>query len=153
VNRTFKSNLTPNDNGLSNSELQENLRELLNIYSCRNPYIGYCQGLNFIAGEILRLGFSKEVFIKNPPKITIIINLKEAFWMLGYILEVALPVDYYTSMISLMVDQKVFSELIALHLCELNDKFKELGLEPSIFLLQWFVCLFSCTVEQEVFSS
>jgi len=69
---------------------------------------------------------------------------------MGYLLEVALPVDYFTSMISLMVNQKVFSELIAIYLCELNDKFKELGLEPSIFSLQWFVCLFSSTVEKEV---
>ena len=56
-------------------------------------------------------------------------------------------------MISLMVDQKVFSELITIYLCELDEKFKELCLEPSIFSLQWFVCLFSCTVEQEVPSS
>jgi len=37
------------------------LRELLNCYACRNPYIGYCQGLNFIAGELIKMGFSNEV--------------------------------------------------------------------------------------------
>ena len=145
--------MTVLDSGISHMQLQEDLRELLNCYSCRNPYIGYCQGLNFIAGELLKFGFTKEVsyFSKNFTRI-FLKSHKEGFWMLSYILEVAIPVDYYTSMISLMVDQKVFSELIALHLCELNDKFKELGLETSIFSLQWFVCLFSCTVEQEVSS-
>lgn len=55
-------------------------------------------------------------------------------------------------MLTLMADQKVFTELLQLYLSELDDKFKELGLETSIFSLQWFVCLFSCTVEQEVYT-
>lgn len=70
--------------------------------------------------------------------------------MFGYILEVALPVDYYTSMMSLMAAQKVFSEILSIYVYELDEKFKDLGLESSIFTLQWFVCIFSCNVEQEV---
>ena len=45
--------------------MQENLKELLNAHACRNPYIGYCQGLNFIAGELLKFEFSNEVFLFN----------------------------------------------------------------------------------------
>jgi len=40
-------------------------RQILNAYARRNPDLGYCQGLNFIAWEICRRNFSEEVNKKN----------------------------------------------------------------------------------------
>ena len=46
------------------------LRNLLVAFSRRNPYIGYCQGLNFIAYFLLIMQFNEE----------------EAFWILSQII-------------------------------------------------------------------
>lgn len=42
---------------------QQNIKKLRNIlvvYSVKNPIIGYCQGLNFIVGRLLTFNFTEE---------------------------------------------------------------------------------------------
>lgn len=65
-------------------------------------------------------------------------------------MESVLPLDYYTRMVSLMVDQKIFSELITIYLSDVQKKFKDVGLDANIFTLQWFVCMFVCTLNVNV---
>ena len=52
--------------------------------------MGYCQGVNFIAARLLTC--MKE---------------EEAFWVLNQIIEKYLPLDYYSNMVGVLVDQKV----------------------------------------------
>lgn len=50
--------------------------------------MGYCQGMNFIVGRMLQY-----------------MNEEEAFWTLTMIIETMLPVDFYSNMIGVLVDQ------------------------------------------------
>lgn len=56
----------------------------------RNPTIGYCQGMNFIAARLLNC-----------------MREEEAFWTMTQIVERYLPFDYYSNMIGVLIDQKV----------------------------------------------
>jgi hypothetical protein len=61
-----------------------------------NPRIGYCQGLNFIAGMML-------VFMQE----------EDAFWLLVTVVERLLPDDYFTrSMVGTYVDQYVLAHIV-----------------------------------------
>ena len=106
IERTFPSNIivaTPegiiasiyyshNKNYIiSNMIGNAKLRKVLGAYSVRNPAIGYCQSMNFLAG-VLILHLSEE----------------RAFWVLTCLIENILPAEYYTkSMIGCRCDQEV----------------------------------------------
>ncbi len=69
---------------------------------------------------------------------------------MAQITECILPIDYYSSMVGVMVDQKIFALVIETNIPELHAKFKEFMLDVSIFTLQWFVCLFVTSLKQSV---
>lgn len=46
-------------------------------------------------------------------------------------------------MIGVLVDQRIFNDLIDEHLPKIAQKFKELSFDTSLFSIQWFVCIFS----------
>jgi hypothetical protein len=125
LKRTFpdKPNYDKNDPFI------QKMRNVLHCYAKRNPAIGYCQGLNFIISKVLQ----------------IVSNEEEAFWLLTAIIEEYLPTDYFTSMEGVLVDQKIFRDIINLLYPELKKKFGQLQIDSSLFSLQWFVCLYSCT--------
>lgn len=64
------------------------LRNVLSTYVKRNPTVGYCQGMNFIVGRLLRY-----------------MNEEESFWTLAMIIETILPPDYYCNMVGVLIDQ------------------------------------------------
>jgi hypothetical protein len=55
-------------------------------------------------------------------------------------------------MVSVMAYQRTFSELIEMfaHLKNLHVKMEELELDSSVFSMQWLVCLFTCTLNENV---
>jgi hypothetical protein len=61
---------------------------VLYTYVKRNPTVGYCQGMNFIAGRLLQY-----------------LNEEETFWALCQIIETMLPPDYYSNMVGVLIDQ------------------------------------------------
>ena len=63
------------------------LRNVLTTFLKRNPTIGYCQGMNFIVGNLLRY-----------------MGEEEAFWVFVSITENLLPIDYYSDMLGILVD-------------------------------------------------
>ncbi len=95
--------------------------------------MGYCQGLNFIVAQLLCH-----------------LREEEAFWVLCCLIEFILPLDYYTAMIGVLVDQAVFAELFERCMPELCGKLKRLSLDPTLVSMQWFICLFSQNVDSEV---
>ncbi|CAI2382423.1 unnamed protein product [Moneuplotes crassus] len=129
INRTF------GDNEMINRE--EFLKKLLRIlvsYSKRNSTVGYCQGMNFLAGMIVR----------------VVHNEEQAFWIMCSLLENILPLDYFSLMTEVLVDQKVLVVLIQKKLKKLFNHLKANGVDFPLITFQWFVCLLSCTVEQEI---
>lgn len=102
------------------------LRRLLQAYAYRNPSIGYCQSMNYLAA-ILLLHMPEE----------------NAFWAMASLIEDILPFDYYDpSMIGGRVDQQVFHSLVAWKLPEIHSLLKatETNLDPV--LCPWFLCAY-----------
>ena len=64
------------------------LRNILTAYTKRNPTVGYCQGMNFVAGRLLQ----------------VIEDEEEAFWVLASLIETILPLDYYSIISGVLVD-------------------------------------------------
>ena len=108
------------------------LRHLLVAYSLRDPRLGYCQSMNYIAGMLL-------VLLDG--------DVEAAFWNLCGIVEDILP-EYYTgSMRASMIDQKVFDELLQQELPELIRWWDLHGIDWNFLkfatVFPWFLCIFS----------
>jgi len=71
------------------------LRRILGAYSIRNPKVGYCQGLNFLAATFMLL-FDEE----------------DAFWCLTVVIEDLLPGYFDLKMIAPQVDGQVLAHLL-----------------------------------------
>jgi hypothetical protein len=52
--------------------------------------------------------------------------------MLATIIESMLPIDYYSNMVGILIDQKVFSSLIKEKIPDLCEHFESIGVDISI---------------------
>ena len=77
------------------------LKRILNAYALYNRGTGYCQGMNFIAGFLL-----------------LFMTEEQAFWTLSVIVEEYLKDYFCESMVGLLVDSTILSQL----LCEKTPK-------------------------------
>jgi len=102
------------------------LRNVLHGIVIRNPTIGYCQGMNFIAARLLSC--MKE---------------EEAFWTMTQIVERYLPLDYYSNMIGVLVDQKVLQCYMLERLPRLCAHLEEHMFSLDLIAFQWIACLFA----------
>ncbi|XP_035231519.1 growth hormone-regulated TBC protein 1-like [Stegodyphus dumicola] len=94
IPRTFPDNIY--FKGTSDDSKRESLKNVLLAFAHHNPSIGYCQGLNFIAGIMLLVTDNEDM----------------TFWLLQSLKERILP-DYYTKeMTGLLTDIGVLEELI-----------------------------------------
>lgn len=92
--RTFPDNIFFNN--IENQQHQ--LYNILLAFAHQNKTVGYCQGLNYIAGLLLLVTKSEET----------------AFWLLKVLIDKILP-DYYTpTMDGLLTDIDVLAELVRL---------------------------------------
>lgn len=108
------------------------LRRVLLAYSVHNPDVEYCQGFNRLVA--IALLFMAE---------------EDAFWCLVYIIEHLMTPEYYSrdkQLIGAQVDQEVLKELLAEKLPKLNNHFDNHGVDPALFTLNWFLCVFVDTV-------
>ena len=81
VPRTFPENTHFGSGGNSGTQDYScELRKVLRAFAAATPKIGYCQGLNFVAAEIL-------LIVKDAEK---------AFWLLEYLVKEVVPFGYYT---------------------------------------------------------
>ena len=78
--------------------------------------------------------------------------LKEVFWCLAHVIENLLPLDYFTSLTGVIIDDLIFQDLFEVHNPDLFTYFKEIDINMSIFVISWFVCIFtSSKINKEVF--
>ncbi|TDH71562.1 hypothetical protein CCR75_009412 [Bremia lactucae] len=108
------------------------LRRVLQAYSLRNPAVGYCQSMNFLAA----------VLLQN-------MGEEEAFWVLAAIVEELTPQYHTRTMTGSRADQRVFSDLVTQKLPILANHLQGLGVDFEPFTLKWFLCLFLNTLPFE----
>lgn len=110
------------------------LNEVLMAYSRRNPEVGYCQGMNMIAGSLL----------------LIMPTAEEAFWVLTSLIENILPQHYYDqSLLASRADQQVLREYVAEILPKLWAHLVELEIELDTLTFQWFLSVYTDCLSAE----
>ncbi|XP_059926879.1 growth hormone-regulated TBC protein 1-A [Gadus macrocephalus] len=124
LNRTFPENVLFRKS--SSTCLQKELYNVLVAYGQHNPTVGYCQGMNFIAGLLLIITRDEE----------------KSFWLMEALLGRILP-DYYSpSMLGLKTDQEVLGELVRERVPGVWGAMTEHGVMWSLVVSRWFICLF-----------
>ncbi|KAK3286695.1 hypothetical protein CYMTET_5762 [Cymbomonas tetramitiformis] len=101
------------------------LRRLLTAYARFNPGVGYCQGMNFVAGMLL-LHMPEEA----------------AFWSLCALVEDVFPGYYSQAMVAAQVDQLVLQQLVDENLPQVGKRMESLCTTLMCVGAPWFLCLF-----------
>jgi hypothetical protein len=69
-------------------------------------------------------------------------NEEEAFWTLVQMVEVYLPIDYYSNLFGVLVDLKVFKDLMGKRLPNLCQHLENFNFDVDLLLTKWLICLF-----------
>ncbi|KAM7499210.1 hypothetical protein LguiA_023624 [Lonicera macranthoides] len=117
--RTFPGHPALDENG------RNALRRLLTAYARHNPFVGYCQAMNFFAGLLLLL-----------------MPEENAFWALMGILDDYFDGYYSEEMIESQVDQLVFEELVRERFPKLVNHLDYLGVQVAWVTGPWFLSIF-----------
>ncbi|XP_029939686.1 growth hormone-regulated TBC protein 1-A isoform X1 [Salarias fasciatus] len=124
LNRTFPDNIQFRKT--SSPCLQKALHNVLLAYGHHNPSVGYCQGMNFIAGYLL-------IITKDEEK---------SFWLMDALLGRILP-DYYSpAMLGLKTDQEVLGELVKVKIPAVWQAMVEHNVTWTLVASRWFICLY-----------
>ncbi|XP_058476980.1 growth hormone-regulated TBC protein 1-A-like isoform X2 [Solea solea] len=124
IHRTFPDNVLFQSK--AEPSLQKALNNVLLAYGHHNKAVGYCQGMNFIAGYLILVTKDEE----------------KSFWLMDALLGRILPDYYKPSMLGLKTDHEVLGELVKVKapaIGQLMDQF------PGIWTLvvsRWFICLY-----------
>lgn len=109
-----------------NEDQQAALWRILNAYANLNQKVGYCQGMNFIAGLLLIVSKSEI----------------ESFWMLVCLMEVGKLNGFYKEKFPLLrLYLSAFDVLLAETVPELREHFIAENVQPEVYLHQWFLTL------------
>ena len=113
---------------------KKNLDKLCNILSCfslRNSIsIGYCQGFNFIVGQILLVTNEEEN------------GEEQAFWIFTKIVEDFLPFDFYLKFSGVRIDMAIVHSMLVKKL-DYIDKNEGLHLCINNLITRCFISLYS----------
>ncbi|XP_004631264.1 growth hormone-regulated TBC protein 1 isoform X1 [Octodon degus] len=124
LNRTFPDNVKFRKT--AQPCLQKALFNVLLAYGLHNRSVGYCQGMNFIAGYLILITKNEE----------------ESFWLLDALIGRILP-DYYSpAMLGLKMDQEVLAELVRMKLPAVAALLDGHGVLWTLVVSRWFICLF-----------
>ncbi|CAB1441173.1 unnamed protein product [Pleuronectes platessa] len=124
LNRTFPDNLQFRKT--SSPCLQKALFNVLVANGHHNPTVGYCQGMNFIAGYLL-------IITKDEEK---------SFWLMDALLSRILP-DYYSpAMLGLKTDQEVLGELVKIKIPGVWQTMVDHNVMWTLVVSRWFICLY-----------
>ncbi|XP_038658686.1 growth hormone-regulated TBC protein 1-A-like [Scyliorhinus canicula] len=124
INRTFPDNV--HFRRTANPSLQDALFNILLAYGNHNKIIGYCQGMNFIAGYLL-------IVTKDEEK---------SFWLLDALIAKIVPDFYCPTMIGLKTDQEVLSQLVRMKVPAVAALMEKHNVMWTLVVGRWFICLF-----------
>lgn len=103
------------------------LFNVLIAYSNHNKDIGYCQGLNYIAGLILLVTKNEEW----------------TFWLLKVLVE-KITSSYHTkTMTGLITDIAVLREMLMERAPDVCEHLERCGLPCAVITTKWFICMFA----------
>ncbi|KAL1839817.1 hypothetical protein VTJ49DRAFT_1096 [Mycothermus thermophilus] len=112
----------------------DRLREVLLAYARRNPDVGYCQGMNLVAANLLLVTPSAE----------------DAFWILASIIENILPPHYFDdSLLASRADQIVMRGYVKQVLPRLSAHLESLDIHLESMTFAWFLSLFTYCLSAE----
>eukprot|EP00457_Paulinella_chromatophora_P000793 gb/GEZN01000793.1/.p1 GENE.gb/GEZN01000793.1/~~gb/GEZN01000793.1/.p1 ORF type:complete len:1164 (+),score=208.04 gb/GEZN01000793.1/:123-3614(+) len=101
------------------------LRRVLTAFAAHNPDIGYCQGLNFLAGALL-------LIMKNEA---------DTFWMLRHVVDPRTA--YYTnSLCGLHVDLRVLEDLVTFYEPDIAKILVKKNIQLRNLCASWIMCIF-----------
>uniref|UniRef100_A0A7S3D0Z2 Rab-GAP TBC domain-containing protein n=1 Tax=Palpitomonas bilix TaxID=652834 RepID=A0A7S3D0Z2_9EUKA len=116
--------------------MQKSLRRVLVAYANRNTGLGYCQGLNFLAGGFLIAALSEE----------------EAFWLLCATIENLLPQNYFENKLQgLRTDALVLFDMLRRKVPVVFKVVEEGQISPEVLFSQWLLCMFSTVFPCQTF--
>ncbi|CAD5112062.1 unnamed protein product [Dimorphilus gyrociliatus] len=103
------------------------LKNVLLVLGHRNPDIGYCQGFNFVAANLLLTVGDEE----------------KVYWLMQCLIDKILPKDYYAKdMLALQVEQQVLSTLVLKKMPKIGKHLQRFDINYALFSTKWFICLF-----------
>lgn len=120
--RTFPDNIF-----FENHDIRLQLFHVLVAYAHHNKEVGYCQGLNYIAGLLLIVTKDAEW----------------SFWLLKTLLDNTVRSYHTKSMEGLRIDTAVFRELLVQRAPAVNQRLEVVGLPCAVMSTKWLVCLFA----------
>jgi len=124
LNRTYPDNIyfIPSPDGKLHS-----LDNVLRASARHNTSVGYCQGLNYVAGLLLLATKDEE----------------QTFWLLTVLIRNILPSYYSSDMHGLITDIAVLEDLVRWKSPKIDRTMDHLRLPWPIIVTKWFVCLFA----------
>ena len=108
---------------------QSELFKVLKAYTVYNPTEGYCQAQAPIAAALLMT-----------------MPAEEAFWCLVCICENYIPGYYSAGMEAIQLEGDVLLGLLKKAAPNVHKHLKKQGIEPILFMTEWFLCLFTRTL-------
>ncbi|XP_067140902.1 uncharacterized protein [Centruroides vittatus] len=109
-----------------NADGVRKMQEVLQAFCLHNPTLGYCQGMNFLAGMSL-----------------LFLEPEDAFWCLVTIIERYFTANYFDqNLIGAQADQEVLKDLLQDKLPNLYRHLTSLDIELCTVTLNWFLAIF-----------
>lgn len=107
---------------------QHQLWRVLNAYAAYNPKLGYCQGMNFVAGLLLLVSDFHE---------------EESFGVLVCLMDHVGLAGFYCDQLPLFKRYlRACDMLVKETVPDLRVHFKQENVQPAVYLHQWFLTLF-----------
>jgi hypothetical protein len=116
------------------SQIQQALKNILNAYAVYNPEIGYCQGMNYIAGTLYLGVNDEEIAFKG------MISLLERYSMMHIY-------QLHHQILNMKFYQ--LERLISLFLPEMSQYMREHEVHSFKYSSSWFITIFSQTLKYE----
>jgi len=112
------------------------MREVLAAFSLHDPALGYCQGMNYVAGLLLA------ATDREP---------ESAFWLLAALVgRILLPHTYSPSLAGCQVEMRTLGDLVGDKMPHLHRHLAAMACDMSLLSMDWFLTLYALSLPPEV---